>query len=180
MPMRRSVETMERDARAADLFRRGLSYRQIAAQMGYKTPSTAFTAVRRAAHDAAASPLVAAETREILLERLQDYRRLLWRVATAKHYVVTQAGTIVLDPETDLPLLDDAPVLQAVDRLLRCDQEQAKLADAYPALKARVQVITEEDIDAQLSGLARQVAANDAIAAAADSRTGPARAELTA
>jgi hypothetical protein len=57
-----------------------------------------------------------------------------------------------------------------VDRLLKCDQEEARLRDLYPATKSRVEVITEDVIDAELADVARQIAANDA-RAAADTRT---------
>ena len=40
MPRRPSVEVMERDARAADLYRRGLTYRQIATEVGFRSPQS--------------------------------------------------------------------------------------------------------------------------------------------
>jgi hypothetical protein len=163
MPARRSLATMEKDARAADLFRRGLTYQQIATEIGWASKKSAFEAVRRAARDAATDPLAGAEAHAIILERLQDYRRLVWRVATAKHYVTTQSGRVVL--YDGRPLVDDAPVLHAVDRLLRCDQEEARLRDLYPATKSRVEVITEDVVDAELADIARQIAENDARAA---------------
>jgi len=164
MPARRSIETMEKDAQAADMFRRGLTYRQISAQLGYKTPSAAFTAVRRAAKDAGRDSLAAAEALSLMLERHQDYRRAVYRVLTARHYQVTQAGNVVKGPDGQ-PLLDDAPVLNAVDRLVRIDQEEAKLLGLYAPAKSRVEVITEDVVDAELADLARRVAENDAAAA---------------
>ena len=167
MPARRSIESMEKDARAADLFRRGLTYRQISEQMGWRSPAAAHQAVRRAARDAAKDPLAQAEALALLLERLQDYRRLMWRVATTKHYVVSlQSGKTAVGPDGQ-PLVDDAPVMHAVDRLLKCDQEEARLRDLYPAAKSRVEVITEDVVDRELADVARQIAENDARAARA-------------
>jgi hypothetical protein len=159
---------MERDAKAYDLFRRGLSYRQIGTELGV-SHQAAFEAVRRAAKDNAANPLEQAEARQAALDRLQDYRRHVLRVLTGKHYVVSQGGHIVLGPDNK-PLIDTDPVLRAVDRLVKIDQEDSRLRDLYPAAKARVEVITEDAVDAELATLARQVAENDA--RAADTGTG--------
>jgi len=70
----------------------------------------------------------------MMLERLQDYRRLVYRVAVAKHYVTTQAGNVV--HYDGKPVLDDAPVLQAVDRLLKTDDTEAKLLGLYAPAKS--------------------------------------------
>lgn len=160
MGARRTLEAMERDAQAADLYRRGLTYRQIATQMGWRSPSAAFGAVRRAARDSAKDPLAQAEALALILDRLQDYRRLAWRVATTAHYVTTQSGKLVTGPDGN-PLRDDAPVLASVDRLLKLDQEEARLRDLYPAAKSRVEVITEDAVDAELKRLAEEIAQAD-------------------
>jgi len=161
MPARRSLDTMERDAQAADLFRRGLTYRQISSQLGWRSPNAAFLAVRRAARDAATDSLAAAEALQLMLARQQDYRRLVWRVAMAKHYVTTQTGAMAVGPDGN-PLLDDAPVLNAVDRLVKIDQEEAKLLGLYAPAKSRVEVITEDAVDAEIAKLAEEVAKADA------------------
>ena len=56
MPRRPSVDVLERDARAADLYRRGLTYRQIAAEVGFRSPQSAGDAIRRHAATAAVVP----------------------------------------------------------------------------------------------------------------------------
>lgn len=154
MPARRSLASMEKDAKAADLYRRGLSFRQIADQVGWKSPSSAVDAVRRAARDAARDALGADEALRIMLERFQDYRRLAWRVATAKHfYTSATTGKVVLHPETQQPLLDDGPVLHALDRMLKVDAEEAKIRGLYAPTRTRVEVITDDAIDAELAQL---------------------------
>jgi hypothetical protein len=163
VPQRRTLEAMEKDSKAADLYRRGLTYRQIAAELGWRSPNAAFEAVRRAARDAGRDSLAAAEALTMMLERLQDYRRLVYRVAVAKHYVTTQAGNVV--HYDGKPVLDDAPVLQAVDRLLKTDDTEAKLLGLYAPAKSRVEVITEDVFDAEIADLAKRVAENDAAAA---------------
>ena len=168
MPRRRSVDTMERDQQAADYFRRGLSYRQISEQMGWRSPAAAHQAVRRAARDAAADRLAGPEALATMLERLQDYRRLAWRVATTRHYVLTQAGELAAGPDGK-PLVDDAPVLHAIDRLVRIDAEENKLCGHYAPAKARVEVITEDAVDAELARLAAEIAKAGDGAVSADS-----------
>ena len=153
---RRSLEAMEKDSQAADLYRRGLTYRQISTQLGWKSPKSAFEAVRRAARDAGRDSLAAAEALALMLDRLQDYRRLVYRVATAKHYVTTQSGRVV--ELNGQPLLDDAPVLNAVDRLLRTDDTEAKLLGLYAPAKSRVEVITEDAVDAECAKLVQEIA----------------------
>lgn len=157
MPARRSAEAMEKDARAYDLFRRGLSYRQIAAEMDWRNQKSAFEAVRRAARDNAADPLAEAEARQALLDRLQDYRRAAQRVLTARHYVVSE-GRIVRGPDGETPLLDDDPVLRALDRLLKIEDTEARLSGLYAPQKSRVEVITEDAVDAEIQRLAASIA----------------------
>ena len=161
VPARRSAEAIEKDARAYDLFRRGLSYRQIAAEMDWKSQKSAFEAVRRAARDNASDPLVEAEARQALLDRLQDYRRSAQRVLTARHYLVSD-GRLVRGPDGTTPLLDDDPVLKALDRLLKIEDTEARLSGLYAPAKARVEVITEDAVDAEMAEIARQIALNDA------------------
>lgn len=157
MPRRRSAQTMERDAKAYDLFRRGLSYRQIAAEMGYSA-NAAFEAVRRAAKDNAVDPLEAAEARQVFLDRFQDYRRAAQRVLSTRHYVASaQSGKLAYGPDGQ-PLLDDDPVLRALDRLCKIDDMELRLRDLYPAAKSRVEVITEDAVDAECARLAAEIA----------------------
>jgi len=166
MPRRRDVTTMERDHKAYDLFRRGLSYRQIAAQLEYKSHSAAFDAVRRAAKDNASDPLEQAEARQAFYDRLQDYRRGAQRVLNAKHFVTSQSGKLVYGPDPDgKPLLDDEPVLRALDRLMKIDDMELRLRDLYPAAKSRVEVITEDVVDAECAKLVAEIAEREAAAA---------------
>jgi hypothetical protein len=152
---------MARDAQSADLYRRGLSYRQIAAQLGYRSPQSVGDAVRRHARTAATDHLAGPEALQVMLDRLQDYRRLAWRVATAKHYATTASGNVALHPVTGDPLLDDGPVLHALDRLLRFDDHEAKLTGLYAPSRSRVEVITPETVEAEITRLEGELAAND-------------------
>jgi hypothetical protein len=105
----------------------------------------------------------------VFLDRFQDYRRAAQRVLSTRHYVASaQSGKLTYGPD-GTPLLDDDPVLRALDRLAKIDDMELRLRDLYPAAKSRVEVITEDVIDAELAEVARQIALNDA--RAADTRT---------
>jgi hypothetical protein len=147
---------MERDHRAYDLFRRGLSYRQIGAELGFSHQS-ASDAIRRAAKDNAADPLEQAEAKQAVYDRLQDYRRAAQRVLNSRHYVVSQGGKLVLGPDGQ-PLHDGDPVLRALAALLRIEQEENRLRDLYPPQKSRVEVVTEDVVDAEIAKLTAEIA----------------------
>lgn len=157
MPRRRSVDTMESDARAADLFRQGYSYRKIAAEMGWRSSSTAAEAVRRAAKDAIRDDTANAEAFQLMLDRIQDRRRMAHEAAQMTYYVTSASGKVVLHPDTDEPLIDIMPVFRAIAELRHDDDMEAKLRGLYAPTRARVEVITEEDLDAEC---ARLVAVN--------------------
>ncbi|MGH3168262.1 MAG: hypothetical protein ACRDN0_20560 [Trebonia sp.] len=144
MPARRTADAMEKDQRAYDLFRRGLSYRQIAAEAGWKSPKSAFEAVRRAAREAAGDPLEQAEARQAFLDRFQDYRRAAQRVLAARHYVASaHSGKLAYGPDGQ-PLIDDDPVLRALDRLARIDDIELRVRDLYPPARSRVEIIDDD------------------------------------
>ena len=169
MPRRRTIETRENDARAVELRRRHLNYAQIAAEMGYKDASGAHRAVERGLADACQDASEAVKQME--LDRLDDIARGFQRIFATRHYVVSVgAGKVVMDPaKPGVPLVDDAPVIQAGLALLRVMERRAKYLGLDAPTKSRVEVITEDVIDAEVAALARQVADNDA--AAAGSRT---------
>lgn len=158
MPRRRSPQTMERDQRAYDLFRRGLSYRQIAAEIGYASSDSAFHAVRRAAKEAASDPFEAAEARQAALDRLQDYRRAMQRILTARHYQATQGGKLITDPDGN-PMLDTGPWVSAMGQLRWIEQEDNRLRDLYPPTRSRVEVVDEDIARALVDQMEAELAA---------------------
>lgn len=158
MPRTRTVAQIERDAQFLELRRRGLTYRQIAAQQGVKSQKTAYEAVQRALADAIQEP--AAEVRQIELDRLDEYMRHALRVLATPHLVVSQ-GVVAEHPVTGEPLADDQPVLQALDRLLKISERRARLLGLDAPARSRVEVITEDAVDAEIKRLAEEVAEHD-------------------
>lgn len=158
MPRRRTIADRERDAQAVELRRRNLNYKQIAAQLGYSSLSSAYDAVQRGLRDTQGE--ASAEVRQLELDRLDDIARGFQRVFATKHYVVSAAsGVVARHPETGEPLVDDAPVLHAGLALIKVMERRAK----YLGLDApkQVEVRTIDAIDARLAELAEQVAGNE-------------------
>lgn len=153
MARTRSLATREKDLRALDYRRRGLSYPQIAAEMGCSL-SGAHQSVQRALADSARE--ASEEVRQIEAARLDDYMRALNRVLLAKHYVVSTAtGKVALHPETGQPLLDDDPVVRTVMALVRVSERRARLLGLDAPVKHEVRQI--DAIDARLLDLAGEM-----------------------
>jgi len=145
MPRARNMADIDRDARAVDLRRQHLSYRQIANAMGLRSPSAAHEAVRRGLADALTEP--ADEVRQMELERLDSYAQIAWEVLHAEHLVVASSGKVALHPDTGMPLLDDGPKLAALDRLMRLSESRRKLLGLDAPVRAEVRHVDTFDAD---------------------------------
>jgi hypothetical protein len=161
MPRRRAIETREQDAKAVEYRRRGLSYAQIATQLGFRAQSSAFEAVQRGLADGVreeAGPLTA-----MSMERLDALTRLFEKIAATKHYAVSLgSGKIVMDPQNPgQPLLDDGPALQAGLALLRVDESRRKLKGYDAPSRKQVEVITADMVESHIARLESELAAND-------------------
>lgn len=122
----------DRDVWAAERrHRNGWEYQQIADALGLSSKSAAFEAVTRGRRTPDAErEQRAAELREMLRERLELLTEAATQVLERKHVTVSHGKVIVVkDEETgkEVPLLDDGPVLQAIDRLLRINESYRKL-----------------------------------------------------
>jgi hypothetical protein len=150
---RRSVATRERDIEALKLRREGKSYEQIAAAMSWRSSSSAYEAVQRALADSAREAVE--ELRQLEDARLDDLMQRLQEVLGRKHYCVSSSGIVVLHPETEEPLLDDGPVIQAVLALLRVSERRAKLHGLDAPTKH--EVITLGWIEAAIAQMEAQI-----------------------
>ncbi|QQZ56869.1 hypothetical protein IFE09_27100 [Streptomyces microflavus] len=124
----RSLTTAQRDAEAARLRSLGWSYPRIAAELGFNHRADAHNAVKRVLKETVreAGENVRALELERLdaeLARLADVEREVWTVLKRKHVTVSNGQVIRVDGE---PLLDDAPVLQAADRLVKIEDARRR------------------------------------------------------
>jgi hypothetical protein len=146
MPARNAA----RDAEALSLRARGWTYLRIADEQGYANESGARKAVERAmAHNIRESN---DEAKSLLLTDLNAAKQAVWAVLEANHLVISEGRVVKLDGEA---IPDDAPVLAAVDRLVKIDQELAKIYGAYAPAKHEVRTV--DAIDARLLELADEV-----------------------
>jgi hypothetical protein len=154
---RNTAADRERDAQALDLYTRGLTYRQIAAQLTMASPSTAHAAVQRAV--AAVPDPAKAMARRIALQRLAALDRAAWRVLTRQHYVTGNTGQLAYGPDGQ-PLTDDAPVLQAIDRLLRIEERRAKTIGTDTPVPTRQEITISSELDGEIEDLLAQLTGN--------------------
>jgi hypothetical protein len=148
MPARNSA----RDAEVLAYRARGWTYSRIANEMGYSDKSGARKACERAL--AADIRETTDEAKAILLTDLNAAKQAAWAVLEANHITISNGHVIRLD---GAPVPDDAPVLAAIDRIVRIDQEIAKILGVYAPAKHEVRHIDE--IDARLLALADDMAA---------------------
>lgn len=161
----RSAETALRDAQAAELRAKGWTYRRIGEELGL-SPSNAHEAVQRAMD---AIPQEAGEAaRRLELERLDQMFVDAQAVLKREHVHVSMGKVIrtrVLDDDgnpivldyddkgapiyKEQPLVDDGPVLHAIDRLLKISERRAKLLGLDAPMK----------VSAEAEGLGAEIAA---------------------
>lgn len=150
----RTEDTAERDAAAAHLRARGKSYRMIAAELGYADGSGAYKAVQRALKAIVVE--ASAEVRSVELIRLDRMWIAAQAVLEAEHFVVSQGKLIY---KGDEPLADDAPVLAALDRLLKIQERRSRLLGLDAPVKTQVTVTDE--VDEKIRALAEDLKLND-------------------
>jgi hypothetical protein len=138
-----------RDAEALACRAQGWNYDRIATEMGYANRSGAYKAVERA---------IAASVREttdaakiLLIADLNEAKREAWAVLRRSHPVISN-GRLFEDIE------DDGPVLAAIDRITRIDQEMAKILGAYAPVKS--EVVTLDAVEAEIRKLEAELGRN--------------------
>ena len=170
---RRSPETQVRDAQCLAMRRAGLTYPQIAQQIreqftreaaitgekprGFSAPS-AVDAVKRALREYYREEY--ADAVAIELERLDDLIRQTLRIASARHYVVSE-GRVVNGPD-GIPLEDYAPKLQAVVVLRGLSESRRKLLGLDAPRRQVIEVITEDAVDRMIAELTKEITENGA------------------
>lgn len=166
-----------RDAEALAYHAQGWNLDRIASEMGYANRSGPKKAIQRAM--AASVRHTRDEAKILLLADLREAKREAWTVLRRRHLTVSN-GRVVrrfagverdedgierLDPDgKTIPVFeeieDDAPVLAAIDRIVKIDAEIAKLLGAYAPTQH--EVITLDAIEAEIHKLEAEVGRADA------------------
>lgn len=152
----RTLRGAERDAEACRLRASGHSYSQIAQQLGYGSKSNAHRAVQTALDSTVREG--ADELRGLQLLELDAMAKAAWGVLHREHILVSH-GRIVLGAGGPVP--DDAPVLQAIDRLLKIAERRSRLMGLDAPTKSRLEVLTMDVIDEKIAELEAELAAHD-------------------
>lgn len=118
----RTPEQVAGDARAAELRGLGWTYTAIAAELGI-SKGNAHKRVQRAFRDTLAEP--AEQARAVELARLEDAHDRVLAVLLREHSTVSH-GRIIKDADGN-PIIDDTPVLQAIDRIRALSESRRKL-----------------------------------------------------
>lgn len=138
----------QRDADAANLRARGWTYQRVANELGYSNASGAFKAVQRALKASVREANDTAITLE--LDALDAMANAAWEVLDRNHITISQGRVVTID---GVPVPDDAPVLAAIDRLLKIQERRAKLRGLDAPTTSKVEVITESTVDAAIAQL---------------------------
>lgn len=143
-----TIETAERQAKAAQLRSRGWPYRKIADELGinvhqaHDDVKAAMRAiVEKPAQDVRAYELARLDSE---LDRLNAMEESVQRVLERKHFTVSNGRIIYLGDEA---LEDDGPVLAAVDRLIRIEESRRKNGESRRKLLG-----LDEPVKTQISG----------------------------
>lgn len=170
MPASRAkrADTAKRRTEAIALRMAGESFESIAAKLGYSSRSAACQDITRALEQAVVEQSRSLEAyREEELQRLDALLVEAWAVLKRAHVTVSH-GRIIKD-DFDEPILDDGPVLAAIDRILKIQERKAK----FLGLDApqRHEVVTVDAIDSEIQRLTAELERDKAAQAAAAQAT---------
>ncbi|MBD3550877.1 hypothetical protein [Streptomyces sp. SP18CM02] len=134
--------TAERRAKLLALRRQGVRYDDPRIMnLGYANAGAARKDLTRALqhhHDeeAAEASVYRQQENERLdaeLERLQELEEAARQVLTNRHILVNN-GRVILHPDTEQPMEDDGPVLQAIDRLVKIEDARRRNGERRASL----------------------------------------------
>jgi hypothetical protein len=146
-----------RRAKLVEYRRKKIPYAKFYKELGYGSINEATRDFQRALAESIARQDTSVELyREEQLQELEYLAEEAHKILRDVHYIVSTSGKVALDPDTEQPLIDHAPRLQAIDRLLRILDRVAKLRGTE---QIRVEVLTIDAIDAEIQRLSRDLAA---------------------
>jgi hypothetical protein len=171
-----SLDTAARDAAAARMRERGVPYDTIVDELKFDSAGSAANAVRRALR--ATRTEDTEDAKALALRRLDFMYSAALAVLEARHYTVSDGclvylgGKVLRDEDGNIvkdargramyddhvePLLDDGPVLQALDRLVRIEARRAAIEGYDAPAKSRIEVTRTDGIDAAVRDLVAQL-----------------------
>lgn len=158
----RSLDTAERDAKAARMRTRGASLRQVADSLGYASKSHARQGILRALDSTVRES--AEELRTMLTDRLDTLTLAAWAILDSNQPVVASSGRVVTDTDGQ-PIPDRSLKLSAIRELRALADQLAKLHGANAPVRVEAEigprVIPLEEMRASVELLRQQVEAEE-------------------
>lgn len=148
----RRVETMARDARVLEMYRAGVTPRQIAEKMGV-TEGTVRTGIKRACTDY--FRMEAEDQRVVEEDRLKYVIRQLGVLVNEPSYIVAPNGKVAVHPMTGEPLVDNSEKRQNLMALVKASESLRKLMGTDVPTRQKVEHTTE--LDAEIERLMEQL-----------------------
>lgn len=129
----RTPETAERDAEAARLHAHGYTDGMIAQMLDFPSAEAVKRARKKIMDEiqrAPAEEIIQVEVQKLDMEltRLEYAEQAVLKVLETRHITVNN-GRVILHPDTEQPLDDDGPILQAVDRLVKIEDARRRNAE---------------------------------------------------
>lgn len=145
----RSPDSAEKRALAAKLRAKSMPWAEVAEKAGYASAGAAHTAVAKFYAESPQQTIK--EIRDEFRTKLEGLEVILRDVIDRPHYVVErgQFGPELVMKDGEY-LVDDAPILNAVDKIRALVETQLKFMPGVAA-STKVQVITDDDIADALS-----------------------------
>jgi len=159
MPASKAQQAITADRRSKALALRvaGATLEQIAEQLGYADRQSAGKDIDRAlAANTGQVADAAAERRPLEAERLDAMERAAWAVLRRPHTLVSQ-GRVMKD-DAGRPMVDDGPILDAIDRLLKIQARRARLFGLDAPVKVQQEVRHVDSFDADIAALVADLA----------------------
>ena len=166
-------EVTVRRTKLLELRRKGVRYDDERVEaLGYSSPDAARKDLSRAleAHRQAEAAEVATY-RQMENERLDDELLRLEALEEAAHgvlrnrHIMVNNGRVILHPDTNEPMEDDAPVLQAIDRLVKIEEARRRNGERRAKLNGLEMPVKTEVTGADGGPLAVSTADPDKLAA---------------
>ena len=145
--LKNNPDVMDREVQALELRRAGLSYRQIAVEVGWANESSAYRAVERAMNRVLQEP--ADKVRRLECERLDDWLSKLYPAIDRGEARSIEVGLKVLERRAKLLGLDSPVRIEAQVDVFdgsAIEQEVAKLAAMLETTSAQVIDVDELEL----------------------------------
>ena len=150
----KGIQDPLRDAEALAYRAQGHTFQWIANTLGMTSRQGAWEAVQRALTTAPAENNE--EARAFIVTDLLATKRACWAVLEANHITISNGVAVKVD---GMQVPDDEPVLKAVDRLIKINQELAKIYGAYAPVQT--EVVSMDAVEAEIRKLEAEIKAAD-------------------